>query len=168
MVLFRVVLFLPQALLLVVWSTVATVIAAIAWLLGLLGGGVPDAFHDVLASYLRYSGQATAWFWLLSDRYPNPFRTRSHPFVVSVSDPLPQGRVLILFRVLLAVPALVLASALRVVLSLSAVAAWAAGVTLGRTTPGLQELGTFCLRYELEAVAYLLLLTPRYPRLAPE
>jgi len=54
------------------------------------------------------------------------------------------------------------------VLTLSAVAAWFAGVALGRTTAGLQELGTFCLRYELETVAYVLLLTSRYPRLAPE
>jgi hypothetical protein len=37
----------------------------------------------------------------------------------------------------------------------------------GRTTPGLQELGTFCLRYEMEALAYTLLLTARYPRLVP-
>ena len=37
-------------------------------------------------------------------------------------------------------------------------------LALGRTTAGLQELGTFCLRYELETEAYLLLLTARYPR----
>ena len=68
---------------------------------------------------------------------------------------------------MLALPALLLASVLRVVLTLSAVAAWFVSIALGRTTAGLQELGAFCLRYELEAVAYLLLLTPRYPRLAP-
>ena len=72
-----------------------------------------------------------------------------------------------LFRLPLALPAIVLWSVLGVVLSLVAVAAWFVAVALGRTTAGLQELGTFCLRYQLETEAYLLLLTAAYPRLAP-
>ena len=64
-------------------------------------------------------------------------------------------------------PALIVASVFRVVLSVAAVAAWFTALALGRTTAGLQELGTFCLRYELETEAYVLLLTARYPRLAP-
>ena len=48
-----------------------------------------------------------------------------------------------------------------------ALAAWFAGLALGRTTAGLQELGTFCLRYQLETQAYVFLLTACYPRLAP-
>src|SRR5262249_5056605 len=72
-----------------------------------------------------------------------------------------------LLRAVLAIPALLLAIALRVVLALAAIPAWFAALARGRTTAGLQELGTFCLRYELEAVAYALLLTARYPRLVP-
>jgi hypothetical protein len=53
------------------------------------------------------------------------------------------------------------------VLSIAAVAAWFVAVALGRTTAGLQELGTFCLRYQLETQAYVTLLTSTYPRLAP-
>ena len=64
-------------------------------------------------------------------------------------------------------PALVLASVLGVVHLCTAVAAWFVGLVLGRTTAGLRELGAFCLRYATEAAAYALLLTPRYPRLAP-
>jgi hypothetical protein len=78
-----------------------------------------------------------------------------------------QPRLITLVRIILAVPALILASVLRVVLTVAAVGAWFTALALGRTTPGLQELGTFCLRYELETEAYLLLLTTRYPRLAP-
>jgi hypothetical protein len=61
----------------------------------------------------------------------------------------------------------VLASAFNVVLSITTVAAWFVAVALGRTTAGLQELGTFCLRYQLETQAYVTLLTSTYPRLAP-
>ena len=65
------------------------------------------------------------------------------------------------------IPALILASVMRVVLTVAAVGAWFTALALGRTTVGLQELGTFCLRYELETEAYLLFLTARYPRVAP-
>jgi hypothetical protein len=72
-----------------------------------------------------------------------------------------------LLRLPLALPALVLASAFNVVLSVAAVAAWFVALALGRTTAGLLELGTFCLRYQLETQAYVMLLTSAYPRLVP-
>jgi hypothetical protein len=167
-VLFRALLFLPPYVLIAIWSLIAAAALIPAWVLLLVRGRPADRLHGFLAAYLRYVGQATAWFHLLSGRYPDPRRTREHPFAIDAPKPLPQPRAITLFRALLAVPAVVLASVLRVVLTLSAVAAWFAGIALGRTTAGLQELGTFCLRYELETVAYLLLLTSRYPRLAPE
>jgi hypothetical protein len=167
-VLFRAVLFVPHYVVIAFWSVLAAVAVALAWVVLLARGRPSDRVHGFLAAYLRYVGQATAWLYLLSGRYPDPLHTREHPFAIDVPEPSPQPRAITLFRALLAIPALVLASALRVVLTLSAGAAWFAGVALGRTTAGLQELGTFCLRYELETVAYALLLTSRYPRLAPE
>jgi len=166
-VLFRAVLFVPQYVVIAVWSVLSAVVVVVAWLALLVAGRMPSRLHRFLAAYIRYVGQATAWFFLLSGRYPDPQRTQTHPFAIVIPDPMRQPRLLTLVRVLLAVPALVLASALRIVLTLSAIAAWFAGLALGQTTAGLEELGTFCLRYELEAVGYVLLLTPSYPRLVP-
>jgi hypothetical protein len=167
-VLFRSVLFVPQYVVIAGWSMLSLVVVAPAWFALLVAGRMPSRLHRFLAAYLRYVGQATAWFFLLSGRYPDPQRTETHPFAILIPDPLPQPRLLTLLRLPLAVPAVVLASALRVVLTLSAIPAWFAGIALGRTTAGLEELGAFCLRYELEAVGYLLLLTPSYPRLVTE
>jgi Domain of unknown function (DUF4389) len=94
-------------------------------------------------------------------------RTLEHPFAIEIPARQPQPRLVTLLRVLLAVPALVLASVFGVVLSAAAVASWFVALALGRVTAGLQELGTFCLRYELETEAYLLLLSACYPKLAP-
>ena len=52
-------------------------------------------------------------------------------------------------------------------LAIASVAARFVALALGRTTAGLQVLGTFCLRYQLETQAYLMLLASGYPRLAP-
>jgi hypothetical protein len=163
----RLVLFIPQGLVLAGWSVLAAAALLVAWGAGVGAGRVPARIRRFLAAYVRYAGQATAWFHLLSARYPSAARTRTHPFVVELPEAGHQSRLSALVRPVAALPPLLLASVLRVVLTLSAVAAWFTSLALGRTTAGLQELGTFCLRYELEAVAYLLLLTPRSPRLAP-
>jgi hypothetical protein len=67
----------------------------------------------------------------------------------------------------LAIPALVLGSVFNVVMSTIAVPAWFVALARGRTTAGLQELGLFSLRYQVEAQAYFMLLLAAYPRLAP-
>jgi hypothetical protein len=166
-VLFRALLFVPHAIVIAIWSALAVVVVAAGWVVLLVRGRLPIRVHGFLAAFLRYVGQATAWYHLLSGRYPDPLHTNGHPFAVDVPEPSSQPRPTTFARPLLALPALVLASALGVVLTLSAVAAWFAGLALGRTTTGLQELGSFCLRYELETFGYVLLLTPSYPRLAP-
>lgn len=140
---------------------------AISWLALLIEGRLPSFLHRFLGAFLRYQGQVTAWFDLLSTRYPDPLHTGEHPFRIELPDRLSQPRLVTLFRLPLALPALVLASVFNVVLSIASVAAWFVALVLGRTTAGLQELGTFCLRYQLETQAYVTLLTSTYPRLAP-
>jgi len=166
-VLFRVPLVIPHYLVLSVWSLLVTPAAAIAWLALLIEGRLPAWLQRFLGSFLRYQGQVTAWFGLLSARYPDPLHTLEHPFRIELPERPRQSRLETLFRLPLALPALALTSAFNVVLSLASVAAWFVALALGRTTAGLQELGTFCLRYQLETQAYLTLLTSTYPRLAP-
>ncbi len=163
----RMVLAVPQQVVVGIWSVLIPAAAAIAWLAALIDGRVPQWLIRFLSAFLRYRGQVTAWFYLLSDRYPDPLHTLEHPFAIELPDRPRHPRLVTLFRLPLALPAIVLWSVLGVVLTLVAVASWFAALALGRTTAGLQELGRFCLRYQLEAEAYLLLLTASYPRLAP-
>jgi hypothetical protein len=166
-VLFRSVLFIPHYLVLSVWSILVLPVLPVSWLLALVLGRVPRKLHRFLAAFLRYSGQVTAWFDLLSGRYPDPLHTREHPFAIEVPDPQRQPRLVTLLRVPLAVPAIVLSSVFGVILAAVALGSWFVALVLGRMTAGLQELGTFCLRYHLEMQAYVLLLTSRYPKLTP-
>ena len=160
-------LLIPHYIVLSVWSLLVVPVLAWSWVAALLLGQVPRHAHGFLASFLRYQGQVTAWFYLLSGRYPDPAHTREHPFSIGVPDSAPQRRLVTLLRLLLAVPAIVLASVFNVIMSAVAVGAWFVALLRGRTTAGMQELGTFCLRYQLETQAYVSLLTDRYPKLAP-
>lgn len=164
---FRLVLVVPQQIVLGVWAAIIPAAAAVAWLAALIDGRVPPWLLRFLAAFARYDGQVTAWFHLLSDRYPDPLHTQEHPFAVEVPERHSQPRLVTLLRLPLALPAIVLTSVFGVVLVLVAVGAWFAALTLGRTTAGLQELGIFCLRYQLETLAYVLLLSASYPRLEP-
>ena len=163
----RVVLAVPQQIVVAVWTTLVIPAVVVAWLAALIDGRVPPWLLRFLSAFLRYQGQVTAWFHLLSDRYPDPLHTLEHSFAVEVPERLRQHRLVTLFRLPLALPAIVLWSVFGVVLALVAVASWFVSLILGRTTSGLQELGTYCLRYQLEVEAYVLLLTAGYPRLAP-
>jgi hypothetical protein len=166
-VVFRAPLVLPHYVVLAVWTLLVVPLVAIAWFALLIAGRLPSFLQRFLGAFLRYQGQVTAWFGLLSARYPDPLHTLEHPFRIELPGRPPQPRLGTMFRLLLALPALVLASIFNVVLSLVSVAAWFVALALGRTTAGLQELGTFCLRYQLETQSYVTLLTPAYPRLAP-
>jgi hypothetical protein len=166
-VLLRVPLVVPHYVVLGVWGLLVAPAIAVGWLALLIEGRLPAWLHRFLAAFLRYQGQVTAWFDLLSAHYPDPLHTVDHPFRIDVPERPRQKRLVTFFRLPLALPAIVLASVLNVVLSTVAIPAWFAGVGFGRTTAGLQELGAFCLRYGLESQAYVMLLTPAYPRLAP-
>jgi hypothetical protein len=161
------VLVIPHYIVLSIWTLVVVPAVAIAWLALLIEGRLPSFLQRFLGAFLRYQGQVAAWFDLLSTRYPDPLHTVEHPFRIELPDRPRQPRLVTLFRLPLALPALVLTSAFSVVLSLASVAAWFVALALGRTTAGLLELGTFCLRYQLETQAYVTLLTSTYPRLAP-
>jgi hypothetical protein len=167
-VLLRALLFVPQYVVLSLWSILLVVFVPVAWLALLIEGRLPTWLHGFLAAFLRYYGQTTAWLHLLSGRYPDPLHTREHPFRVDVPERPRQRRLVTLFRLVLAVPAVVLTSVFGVIMTTTAVGAWFVALVLGRTTAGLQELGTFCLRYQLETYGYLLLVTGRYPALAPQ
>lgn len=165
--LLRALLYVPHSIVITLWSFIVAPTLVIMWLALLIEGRLPKWLHSFIAAYVRYSGQVTAWFYLLSGNYPDPLHTDTHPFAVDVPERPRQPRLVTLLRPVLAIPPLLLATALRVVLTLASIPAWFAGLARGRTTAGLQELGTFCLRYELETLAYALLVTARYPRLVP-
>ena len=67
---------------------------------------------------------------------------------------------------MLAIPAFVLAWVLSQVVLVIAVISWFIAIAVGRVPRGMEQLGLYCLRYQTQTYAYLLLLTPQYPSLA--
>ena len=154
-VLFRAPLAIVPAVALAVWSVLAVVVLVATWPAAIVRAEIPQGMHRLQRSYLVGVTRFVAWFALVGQ--------------VSLEAPqLRHRRVTVLLRPLLAVPTVVLASVLVVALAWTAFGAWFVALVRGRTTEGLRELGAFCIRYQAEALAYLMLLTPCYPAVAPQ
>ena len=85
-VLLRILLVVPHQIVLLIWTLLAAPALAIAWLALLIEGRLPSWLHRFLGAFVRYQGQVTAWFELLSARYPDPLHTSEHPFRIELPE----------------------------------------------------------------------------------
>ncbi|MGH3076762.1 MAG: DUF4389 domain-containing protein [Gaiellaceae bacterium] len=194
-VFFRLLLAIPVLLWVMLWGIAAFVVGFVNWLAVLIEGRVPEILHDFVAGYVRYATQVSAYVFLAANPYPWFRGQDGYPVDLEVDPPERQSRWTGLFRLLLAVPALVLAAVLGGGISSGSssaststqdneYAAWsgfsAAGVTAvaaflawffilarGRAPRGLRDLVAYAVGYAAQALGYLLLLTGRYPSSDP-
>jgi hypothetical protein len=166
-VFFRLLLAIPQLVWLGLWGIVAYVGWIVAWVVALVTGRVPDGLHAFLARYVRATTHVYAYVLLLADPWP-PFggAPGSYPVDLRVDTPERQSRLTILFRLLLAIPALLLSYVFRIVNQLIAILGWFYCLATGRMHEGMRDLSAWMLRYEVQTYCYLGLLTARYPSLA--
>jgi hypothetical protein len=167
-VLFRLLLAIPHLVWLMLWTILATVAAVVAWFAALVTGRVPSAIHRFLAAYIRYATHVIAFLYVIGRKFPGfTGRAGSYGIDIVIPEPVRQSRWKTLFRFFLAIPALLLASALGGVAFAVAFLGWWYALVTGRMPEGLRNLGASCLRYTAQTYAYFLLLTDRYPYASP-
>jgi uncharacterized protein DUF4389 len=167
-VFFRLFLAIPHLVWFLLWSIGVVFVVFVTWILALVRGRVPDTLHRFLAAYVRYGTHLFAFVTLVARRFPGfTGRAGSYGIDVEIDAPAPQSRWKTLFRLVLAIPALILASTLEGVALVIALLAWWYALATGRMPEGMRNLGAACRRYSAQANAYLLLVTSRYPYGAP-
>jgi hypothetical protein len=167
-ILFRLLLSFPHLVWLTLWAVPAFLAVVAAWLVALVTGRVPTALHRFLAAYVRYWTHVVAYLYVIGRRFPGfTGREGSYGIDVRIDPPKAQSRWKTLFRLLLAIPGLLVASALSNALLVLAILGWWVGLVLGRMPEGLRNLGASCLRYTAQTYAYIGLLTDRYPYASP-
>jgi hypothetical protein len=165
-VFFRLLLAIPHFVVLVLWGALVALLAIVGWIVAIITGRLPGGLHGFFVSFLNYATRVTGYVALLSNPFP-PFGSGgTYPVNVEVDSPADQSRLGVLFRIVLAIPALFLAYVFRLGLQIAAFLGWFYCLATGRMSGGLQNLGTYCLRYETQTYGYLLLLTSRYPSLS--
>ncbi len=167
-VFFRLLLTIPHFVWLVLWGIVVFLALIVGWFATLITGRLPEALHRFLSAYVRYETHVFAFLSLVANPFPGFTGTPgSYPIDVEIAPPERQNRWKTLFRLLLAIPAHLLAAALVVPLELVALFGWFVGLVLGRMPEGLRNLGAYVLRFQAQANAYSYLLTDSYPYSGP-
>jgi Domain of unknown function (DUF4389) len=162
-VFFRLLLAIPHLIWIMLWSIPAIFALLFAWFAALFTKRVPEGLHNFLASYVCYQTHVFAYAVIAADPFPSFSGKADYPITLQIAPPVEQGRLGIFFRLLLALPALLVSSVLNYLTELLAFFAWVLGVVLGRTPEGLRNLLAFSIRYHAQTQAYTNLLTDRYP-----
>jgi Domain of unknown function (DUF4389) len=163
-VFFRLLLLIPQ--LIVVWLLgIVTFFAAIAaWFAALVLGRLPEWASSYLSGYVRYTTRVYASLYLLVDRYP-PFSFDAPDWPVQVElHPGELNRLAVLFRIILVIPAAIITTVASYGWQALAFFCWLTVLIMGRTPEPLFDASTAVLRYSMRVQAYFLMLSSSYPK----
>lgn len=166
-VFFRLLLAIPQLLWLYAWSGTIWFLVIVNWFAVLFRARSPEDLHSLLVRSLRYYTHLTAYLALVGNPYPTFFgREGAYPIDLAVEGQARQNRWVTGFRLLLAIPAFILAYVFATVMWVVAFIGWFVAIVIGRTPKGMRDLAAYCLRYQMQTNAYLMIVTDRYPSLA--
>ena len=149
-----------------VLGAVAVVAAIIAWFAIVFTGRHPQGLWELGEFYLRWRVRAVAYTALLRDEYP-PFGEGAYPAALDLRAPAAaRDRLTVAFRLILAIPHLLLVWLLSCVWAVTTIVAWFAILINGRYPAALYGFGVGVLRWNTRVEAYLLLLEDDYPPFA--
>jgi hypothetical protein len=193
---FRLLLSIPLWIWLVIWSIGVFFAAIVNWFLTLIKGRSPLSLHDFFASYIRFTTHLHAYFFFAADPYPGFTGKPGYPVDVEIDPPERQNRWKTLFRIVLVIPAALIAGTLVGApgggssntsyddqssnsssweygatfasgFFLLSVLVWFACLARGRAPHGMRDFFAYGLRYAAQTWGYLFLLTDRYPNADP-
>ena len=196
-VFFRLLLALPHIVWIALWSIAVVVAAIVGWVAALVTGRLPERLHAFFTRFVRYATHLGGYLSLAANPYPGFTGEPGYPVDVTIPDRQPQPRWKTAVRILLALPALLLAAVLGSgfgggggsqsagsdagssapwlfssgvggVAAVCAILGWFASLAVGRMPAGLRNLAAYGLGYTAQTYSYVLLLTDRYPSADPE
>jgi hypothetical protein len=165
---------IPHWIVLYVLRFVAEILAIGSWFIILFTGKLPDGIAGFQVMYQRYSARTALYTVFMQEEYP-PFAfdttvadPRSYPrTTVDVRPDLEdRNRLTVAFRLILAIPQLLIVSILALAALVAAVIALFAVLFTGRWPEGLRQFVLNVEQYWVRVEAYTLLLTDEYPPFA--
>jgi hypothetical protein len=144
-------------------GTVAFFLAIVSWFTILFAGTHIIGIRQFTLFYMRWRVRALSYLMLLEDAYP-PFGDAPYPASIEVTDPVaPRDRLTVAFRILLAIPHIIVLFFVLLAWCLTTIVAWFSILLTGSYPQGLYEFGVGALRWRLRVEAYMLLLVDDYP-----
>jgi hypothetical protein len=141
----------------------AYVLAIVSWFSLLITGRQPQGAREFCLYYLRWRIRSLSYMTLFRDEYP-PFGDGPYAASIDVPEvPGPRDQGSIAFRILLALPHLIVLCFLLIGWLVTTVIAWFAILFTGAYPSSMVGFGVSVMRWALRVEAYLLLLVDVYP-----
>jgi hypothetical protein len=168
---FRIILAIPWFIVAYVYEIVALFTVFIAWVAIVITGRYPEGLYKLNAGFVRYYVRTFSWMYLQTDEWP-PFGIAddpAYPIRVNIgAREERQNRLTVFFRIILALPLLILTYAVSYVHLFLAVIAWLTIVFRGYLPEGVNSAMTYCNSFYARLYGYLALLTDVYPPVGEE
>jgi Domain of unknown function (DUF4389)/zinc-ribbon domain len=168
---FRLFMAIPHAIVLALFEIAAFVLVVLAWFAILFTGRFPRGMFGFVERTLRYAARLNSYVYLLTDRWPafgGGEPGDGYPVEFRVEYPERLSRLTTLFRMLMVIPAGIVAYVLNIVGQVVSFVAWFAILFTGRLPRGMFDVILFCYRFNVRVSAYGALVTDRYPWFQPE
>lgn len=164
-VLIRLIMVIPQAIVLFILEIALLFVTIIGWFAALVIGRLPLWIHQFNSGYVRWYTRVVAYVYLMTDEYP-PFEFDDLPYPARpiMAPPGTLNRLAVLFRIILVIPAYFFQTIVNYGLVLPMLfVAWIIMIFTGRMPPALYWAYSSWVRYGARVMAYVLLTTSEYP-----
>ena len=160
----RLILVIPQSIVLLFVGIGALVVVFLGWFAALVTGRLPESFARFVLGYIRWTTRVFAYAFLMTDAYP-PFALDADPTypvdVTVVTGRL--NRAAVLFRLILVVPASIVSTVLAYGMYVFALITWIATLVAGRMPDAFFGATAAVIRWQTRTNSYLWMLTSYYP-----
>jgi hypothetical protein len=163
-VLIRIILAIPQFIVLFFVGIGAFVVAILGWFAALFTGRLPESFARFLLGYVRWSTRVYAYSFLMTDVYP-PFALDADPnYPVDLTVTTGRlNRAAVFFRFILAIPAWIVSSVITYGMQVFSIITWIATLVTGRMPDAFFGASASAIRWQARTTAYFWMLTSFYP-----
>lgn len=178
-VFFRLLLAVPHIFWINIWAIGVFFSALAQWFVIVVRGRPAKPLNDFHVAFIRYATHLGAYVALTANPFPGFLGEPGYPIDVELDAAERHRRLSAGFRLILAIPALIMLALLNGngaagsylvmggIVFVAAFLAWFACLVLGTMPLGLRNLGAYGLRYTAEVYAYVLLVTRTYPTTDP-
>ena len=168
---FRIILAIPWIIVALVYYIVATFSHLFAWVAVVILGRYPEGLYNFNCGLVRFFIRTSAWVYLQTDEWP-PFGFSddpNYPIRVNFAPRAEhQSRLKAFFRIILALPMLIVSYAVNYAHEWIAIIAWLTIVFRGYLPEQMNTAMTFCNSFYARVYGYLALLTDDYPPIGIE
>jgi hypothetical protein len=164
-VLLRLILAVPQIVVLGFVSIAAAVVQVIGWFAALFTGRLPDWVAEFLTGFVAWETRLSGYLMLLTDQYP-PFALVAVDYPIDAVIPShgELHRLAVLFRIILLIPVMIVSSLVIYGWFVVGLIIWLIVLVLGRMPAPLFLATSATLRYQLRYQSYSAMLTSAYPK----